>query len=57
MQKVGLTYRYSYVEQWQPKDIRVTFRMYEINFAGQTGTFMKYWDTYPEHYVEEFSGA
>lgn len=34
MQKIGMTYRYSYIEQWQPKDIPVTFRMYQINFDG-----------------------
>ncbi|MDE7209562.1 MAG: GNAT family N-acetyltransferase [Clostridia bacterium] len=27
MKKIGMTYRYSYQEQWQPKDILVTFRM------------------------------
>lgn len=33
MKKLGMTYRYSYVEQWQPKDIAVTFRLYQLNFA------------------------
>lgn len=28
MQKVGMTYRYSYSEQWLPKDFPVIFRMY-----------------------------
>lgn len=32
MKRLGMTYRYSYEEQWQPKDIRVTFRMYQLNF-------------------------
>lgn len=31
MKKIGMTYRYSYEEQWQPKNIRVTFRMYQLN--------------------------
>jgi len=54
MQKLGLTYRYSYVEQWQPKNIRVTFRLYQLNFAANdTQTYMGYWDKYPEHFVEK----
>jgi RimJ/RimL family protein N-acetyltransferase len=33
MKKLGMTYKYSYVEQWQPKDIPVTFRLYQLNFS------------------------
>ena len=32
MQKVGMTFRYSYVEQWQPKNFKVIFRLYQIDF-------------------------
>lgn len=28
MKKLGMIYKYSYVENWQPKNISVTFRMY-----------------------------
>ncbi len=55
MEHIGMTYRYSYVEQWQPKDITVTFRMYQINFQGDPGAvYRKYWEMYPEHFVETF---
>ena len=36
MKKVGMKYCYSYEEQWQPKDISVIFRMYQLNFDGNT---------------------
>ena len=32
MKQLGMSYKYSYEEQWQPKDILVTFRMYQLNF-------------------------
>lgn len=35
MKKLGMKYRYSYEEQVQPKNIRVTFHMYQINFDEQ----------------------
>ena len=54
MKHIGMTYRYSYVEQWQPKNISVTFRMYQRNFDGNTTRrYMEYWDKYPNHFVEE----
>lgn len=54
MKKIGMEYKYSYVEQWQPKDISVTFRMYQLNFDGnKKRTYMKYWDTYQEHFIED----
>lgn len=54
MKKVGMTYRYSYKELWQPKDILVTFRMYQLNFDGQEERlYQKYWDKYPNHFVED----
>ncbi|MGM0125653.1 hypothetical protein IGI37_003052 [Enterococcus sp. AZ194] len=54
MQKIGLDYKYSYKELWQPKNIMVTFRMYQMNFdQEQTRVYMGYWERYPEHFVEE----
>lgn len=53
MKKLGMTYKYSYVEQWQPKDIPVTFRMYQLNFDGNDRTFMKYWNKYSNHFIED----
>ena len=32
MQKLGMTYRYSYDEMWQPKNFMVTFKLYRIDF-------------------------
>ena len=54
MKKLGMRYKYSYIEQWQPKDIQVTFRMYQLNFDGNDGrTYMEYWNKYERHFVEE----
>lgn len=35
MKKIGMTYTYSYEEQWQPKDLLATFRMYQLNCDEQ----------------------
>ena len=54
MQKIGMQYKYSYIEQWQPKDISVTFRMYQLDLAQEKQpTYMKYWDMYPDHFIED----
>lgn len=54
MEKLGMKYKYSYEEQWQPKNILVIFRMYQLNFDGIIDrVFQKYWDMYPVHFVEE----
>ncbi|HJA35797.1 MAG TPA: GNAT family N-acetyltransferase [Firmicutes bacterium] len=34
MERLGMTFRYNYQEQWQPKNILVTFRLYKIDLAG-----------------------
>ncbi len=53
MQNVGMKYQYSYEEQWQPKDILVTFRMYQLNLDGnENRIYKKYWDTSAVHFVE-----
>ena len=45
MKRLGMSYQYSYEEQWQPKDILVTFRMYQRNLDGQMErVYKKYWD-------------
>lgn len=33
MKKIGMKYCYSYAEQWQPKDFRVIFNLYRIDFV------------------------
>lgn len=54
MQKVGMTYCYSYEEQWQPKDIPVIFRMYQLNFDGKNDfVYKKYWNMYSNHFIEK----
>ncbi|MDD3242457.1 MAG: GNAT family N-acetyltransferase [Eubacteriales bacterium] len=54
MKKIGMAYQYSYVEQWQPKDFPVTFRMYQLNFDGsRQRVFWKYWEKYENHFIEE----
>lgn len=53
MRRLGMTYRYSYEEQWQPKDLPVTFRLYQRNLDGvEERVYRKYWDQYPEHFIE-----
>ena len=31
MKKIGMIYKYSYEELWQPKNFLVIFRMYQLN--------------------------
>ena len=53
MKNVGMKYQYSYEEQWQPKDLLVTFRMYQLNLDGnEKRVYKKYWDTSEVHFVE-----
>ncbi len=54
MRKIGMTYCYSYKEQWQPKNIPVIFRMYQLNLDGdQNFVYKKYWNIYSDHFVEK----
>jgi len=54
MQQIGMKYCYSYKEQWQPKDIQVTFRMYQLNLDGkEERIYKKYWNLYKEHFIEK----
>ncbi len=54
MAKLGMTYKYSYKEQWQPKNILVTFRMYQLNFDKEKQrVYKKYWDKHPTHFIEK----
>ncbi|MBS4759814.1 MAG: GNAT family N-acetyltransferase [Clostridium sp.] len=58
MKRLGMKYQYSYVEQWQPKDITVTFRMYQMNFdISDTFVYKKYWNTYTDHFIEKLEYA
>lgn len=52
MQAIGMKYRYSYKELWQPKNFMVTFRMYQLNLDGREDrVYRKYWERYP-HFIE-----
>ena len=53
MQKLGMVYHYSYREQWQPKDIPVVFRLYQLNLDGQERVYQGYWQASKQHFVEE----
>jgi RimJ/RimL family protein N-acetyltransferase len=53
MKNIGMTYCYSYEEQWQPKNILVTFRMYQLNLDGVNNRiYKKYWDCADVRFVE-----
>lgn len=53
MKKLGMQYQYSYEEQWQPKNILVTFRMYQLNFDNnKERIYKKYWDNATVRFVE-----
>lgn len=54
MRRIGMKYRYTYLEQWMPKNFPVYFRLYQLNFDGNDGrVYGKYRETSPEHFVEE----
>lgn len=50
MKRLGMKYQYSYKEQWQPKDIPVIFRMYQLNLdKNHSRIYKKYWNESVEH--------
>lgn len=50
--KIGMTYQYSYQEQWQPKDIPVLFKMYQLNLADpEASVYQGYWQEHAEHFI------
>lgn len=52
MIRIGMKYQYSYEELWQPKNLLVTFRMYQLNFDKSSPVFKKYWDGSAVHFIE-----
>lgn len=53
MKRLGMKYQYSYEEQWQPKDMLVTFRMYQLNLDGvESRVYKKYWNRAAVRFVE-----
>lgn len=54
MKAIGMRYQYSYEELWQPKNIVVTFRMYQLNLQEEAfPVYRKYWEMYEHHFIEE----
>lgn len=54
MKAIGMSYKYSYEELWQPKNYLVTFRMYQINLDGNDKrVYKKYWNKYTNHFIED----
>ena len=54
MKRLGMKYRYSYQEQWQPKNIQVIFRMYQLNLDGnENRIYQRYWDKSEVRFIEE----
>ena len=53
MRQIGMKYCYSYEEYWQPKNIPVTFRMFQLNLDGQEDrVYRGYWNLYDVHFIE-----
>lgn len=53
IKNIGMTYCYTYKEQWQPKNILVTFRMYQLNLDGEKRIYKGYWNKYSQHFIEK----
>ena len=54
MQKLGMSYQYSYEELWQPKNFPATFRMYQLNLsADKDFVYRRYWEESSVHFVEK----
>ena len=53
MKNLGMNYQYTYEEQWQPKNKRVTFRLYQLNFHSNLKfVYMNYWKMTTVHFIE-----
>lgn len=58
MKKLGMKYQYSYEEKWQPKDILVTFKMFQLNLDGnESRVYKKYWEQSTVHFIETEIGG
>ena len=54
MKKIGMHYKYSYEELWQPKNILVTFRMYQLNLDdNKSRVYDVYLNKYKKHFIEK----
>ena len=58
MINLGMKYQYTYQELWQPKNILVSFRLYQLNLDGNTNrVYTKYWQTSKVHSIENIQGS
>ena len=56
MRQLGMKYQYSYEELVPPKNVLITFRMYQLNLDGnQERVYRKYWDESEVHFVEKLA--
>ena len=53
MRNIGMQYQYSYEEIVQPKNVKVLFRMYQLNLDGTDRVYRKYWDRSAVRFVEK----
>lgn len=54
MKRLGMKYQYSYKKKCQPKDILVTFRMYQLNLdLNDTRVYSEYWNSSVVRFVEK----
>lgn len=54
MKSLGMNYKYSYEELWQPKNFLVIFRMYQLNLDNNNErVYKEYWDKYTNHFIEQ----
>lgn len=42
LQKIGLSYKYSFIELWEPKKKYITFRFYQLNINSNIKTYDGY---------------
>lgn len=53
MKRIGMIYKYSYEELWQPKNFLVVFRMYQLNLDDNKERVYKgYLEKYSNHFIE-----
>lgn len=53
MKQIGMEYQYSYEEQVKPKNVLVTFRMYQLNLDGNISrVYQKFWNNSSVHFLE-----
>ena len=53
MKKLGMSYCYSYREQWQPKNIPVIFRMYQLDLNGSNPVYLGYAEKHKNSFIEK----